>query len=117
MSTHLIFRNDGYDSNVERTLFAAYSGSADLGEAITTARMARELLGTGWIKLEVIGHADTLQPDPFGLLEATEALSAQGFEVFPYTTRQVLATAFLRREPETIPADFPWSTTGKTALS
>lgn len=38
MSTHLIFRNDDYDSNVDRTLFAAYSGSADLGEAITTAR-------------------------------------------------------------------------------
>ena len=61
-------------------------------EAITTARMARELFETNWIKLEVIGHADTLQPDPFGLLEATEVLAAEGFEVFPYTTEdQVLA--------------------------
>ena len=61
-------------------------------EAITTARMAREYFETDWIKLEVIGHADTLQPDPFGLLEAAETLASEGFEVFPYTTEdQVLA--------------------------
>ncbi len=68
------------------------AGCYSAREAITTARMARELFETNWIKLEVIGHADTLQPDPFGLLEAAEALSADGFEVFPYTTEdQVLA--------------------------
>ena len=33
-------------------------------EAITTAQMAREVFETNWIKLEVIGHGDTLQPDP-----------------------------------------------------
>lgn len=61
-------------------------------EAITTAQMARELFETNWIKLEVIGHADSLQPDPFGLLDAAEVLCADGFEVFPYTTEdQVLA--------------------------
>ncbi|TGN51569.1 thiazole synthase [Paracoccus liaowanqingii] len=61
-------------------------------EAVTTARMAREVFQTDWIKLEVIGHADTLQPDPFGLLEACEILCAEGFHVFPYTTEdQVLA--------------------------
>ena len=61
-------------------------------EAVTTARMAREYFETDWIKLEVIGHADTLQPDPFGLVEAAEALCADGFKVFPYTTEdQVLA--------------------------
>jgi thiazole synthase len=54
--------------------------------------MAREVFETHWIKLEVIGHADTLQPDPFGTLEAAETLSAEGFEVFPYMTEdQVLA--------------------------
>ena len=68
------------------------AGCHSAREAVTTARMARELFETDWIKLEVIGHADTLQPDPFGLLEATEALAADGFEVFPYTTEdQVLA--------------------------
>ena len=39
-------------------------------EAVTTAQMARELFGTDWIKLEVIGNDDTLQPDVFGLVEA-----------------------------------------------
>jgi len=37
-------------------------------EAIATAQMARELFGTDWIKLEVIGNDDTLQPDLFGLV-------------------------------------------------
>ncbi|WP_411836972.1 thiazole synthase [Paracoccus sp. ME4] len=65
-------------------------------EAVTTARMAREVFETDWIKLEVIGHADTLQPDPFGLLEAAETLAAEGFQVFPYTTEdQVLAARLL----------------------
>jgi thiazole synthase len=39
-------------------------------EAVTTAHMARELFDTPWIKLEVIGDGDTLQPDVFGLVEA-----------------------------------------------
>ena len=55
-------------------------------EAITTAKMAREVFGTNWIKLEVIGEADTLQPDVFGLLSAARELAQEGFEVFPYTT-------------------------------
>ncbi len=55
-------------------------------EAVATAHMARELFGTHWIKLEVIGHADNLQPDVFALVEAAGALCADGFEVFPYTT-------------------------------
>lgn len=59
-------------------------------EAITTAHMAREVFGTTWIKLEVIGHADTLQPDPFALLEAARVLCAEGFEVFPYTTEDLI---------------------------
>lgn len=68
------------------------AGCHNAREAITTARMAREIFGTTWIKLEVIGHADTLQPDPFGLLEAAQTLCAEGFDVFPYTTEdQVLA--------------------------
>ena len=72
------------------------AGCHSAREAITTARMARELFDTPWIKLEVIGNADTLQPDPFGLLEAAETLSAECFEVFPYTTEdQVLAARLL----------------------
>ena len=59
-------------------------------EAITTAHMAREVFGTSWIKLEVIGDADTLQPDVFGLVEAARALAEDGFEVFPYTTEDLV---------------------------
>ncbi|MEM9255558.1 MAG: thiazole synthase [Pseudomonadota bacterium] len=62
------------------------AGCHSVKEAVTTAHMARELFGTRWIKLEVIGDEYTLQPDPFGLLEATEELIAQDFEVFPYCT-------------------------------
>ena len=60
-------------------------------EAITTAQMARELFGTDWIKLEVIGNDDTLQPDLFGLVEAAGALIKDGFKVFPYTTEDLVA--------------------------
>ncbi len=55
-------------------------------EAITIAQMSREIFQTDWIKLEVIGDDYNLQPDPFGLLEATEALIKDGFKVFPYST-------------------------------
>jgi thiazole synthase len=62
------------------------AGCHGAGEAITTARMARDLFGTNWIKLEVIGHHDTLQPDVFALVDAARTLCDDGFEVFPYTT-------------------------------
>lgn len=59
-------------------------------EAITTAHMARELFDTTWIKLEVIGDRATLQPDVFGLVEAAKILSDEGFQVFPYTTEDLV---------------------------
>jgi thiazole synthase len=65
-------------------------------EAIATAHMARELFGTDWVKLEVIGNDDTLQPDLFGLLEAARALTTDGFKVFPYTTEDLIAAERLR---------------------
>ena len=60
-------------------------------EAISTAQMARELFGTNWIKLEVIANDDTLQPDLFGLVEAAAVLTAEGFDVLPYTTEDLSA--------------------------
>lgn len=60
------------------------AGCHTVREAVTTAQMAREVFGTSWIKLEVIGEQDTLQPDPFGLVEAARILCDDGFEVFPY---------------------------------
>lgn len=66
------------------------AGCHSVKEAVTTAHMAREVFGTTWIKLEVIGEDDTLQPDVFGLVEAARILSAEGFEVFPYTTEDLV---------------------------
>lgn len=62
------------------------AGCHSVKEAVTTAKMAREVFETNWIKLEVIGNHDTLQPDVFGLVEAARILAADGFDVFPYTT-------------------------------
>jgi thiazole synthase len=67
------------------------AGCRTAKEAITTAMMARELFDTPWVKLEVIANDDTLQPDLFGLVEAAGALSAEGFQVFPYTTEDLSA--------------------------
>jgi thiazole synthase len=66
------------------------AGCHSVKEAVTTAHMAREVFGTKWIKLEVIGEADTLQPDVFGLVEAARILAEEGFEVFPYTTEDLV---------------------------
>lgn len=66
------------------------AGCHSVREAVTTAHMARELFDTNWIKLEVIGHADTLQPDPFGLIEAAQILADDGFQVFPYCTEDLV---------------------------
>ncbi len=65
------------------------AGCHSAKEAVTTARMARDIFQTPWVKLEVIGDADTLQPDVFGLVEAAAELCADGFEVFPYTTEDL----------------------------
>lgn len=66
------------------------AGCRSVQEAINTAYMARELFDTHWIKLEVIGDDFTLQPDPFALVEAAKILMQEGFEVFPYTTDDLI---------------------------
>jgi len=66
------------------------AGCHSVKEAVTTAHIAREVFGTPWIKLEVIGEDDTLQPDVFGLVDAARSLCAEGFEVFPYTTEDLV---------------------------
>ena len=82
------------------------AGCHGVKEAVTTAQMAREVFGTDWIKLEVIGHADTLQPDVFGLVEAARVLTEEGFRVFPYTTEDlVVAERLLHAGCEVL---MPW---------
>ncbi|MCC3654574.1 thiazole synthase [Streptomyces sp. S07_1.15] len=61
------------------------AGCFTAGEAVLTARLAREALGTDWVKLEVVADERTLLPDPVGLLDAAETLVDDGFTVLPYT--------------------------------
>jgi len=53
-------------------------------EAILTARLARELTGSSWVKLEVQPDPNHLLPDPIGTLQAAETLVREGFVVLPY---------------------------------
>ncbi len=62
------------------------AGCRSAREAVALAHMARELLDTHWIKLEVVGDEHTLQPDPWGTVEAAAELVKAGFAVFPYCT-------------------------------
>ena len=66
------------------------AGCHTVKEAVTTAQMAREVFETSWIKLELIGNTDSLQPDVFQLVEAARILSEDGFQVFPYTTEDLV---------------------------
>ncbi len=61
------------------------AGCFTAAEAVRTARLAAEALGTTWVKLEVIADEVTLLPDPVELLDAAEQLVADGFTVLPYT--------------------------------
>jgi thiazole synthase len=60
------------------------AGCATARDAVLTAKLAREAIGTDWVKLEVIGDRETLHPDTDELLRATEALAKDGFVVLPY---------------------------------
>jgi thiazole synthase len=61
------------------------AGCRTAAEAVLTAQLAREALGTNWIKLEVVADEDTLLPDPVELLDAAEQLVADDFVVLAYT--------------------------------
>lgn len=71
------------------------AGCRTVKEAVATAELARELFGTPWIKLEVVGDEETLQPDVVGLVEAAALLLRDGFEVFPYCTEDLSVAARL----------------------
>lgn len=62
------------------------AGCATPAEAVLTAELAREALGTNWVKLELIGDRETLYPDVAQLVEAAEELVKDGFIVLPYCT-------------------------------
>jgi thiazole synthase len=74
----------------QRPILPNTAGCLSAREAIKTACMARELFQTDLIKLEVIGDEVSLQPDPFGLVEAATELVKLGFKVFPYCTEDLV---------------------------
>jgi thiazole synthase len=61
------------------------AGCHTAADAVRTAELAREALGTEWVKLEVIADERTLLPDPVELLDAADMLVTRGFTVLPYT--------------------------------
>ncbi len=73
------------------TLLPNTAGCFSADDAVRTARLGREILlgienpGADWVKLEVLGDKKTLLPDPVATLEATERLTAEGFQVLCYT--------------------------------
>ena len=73
------------------TILPNTAGCYTADDAITTARMGRELLGTDLIKLEVIGDERTLFPDVPATLEAARVLIDDGFTVLPYITDDPVA--------------------------
>jgi len=60
------------------------AGSQTADEALFTARLARAMGLSDWVKLEVIPDPRYLLPDPIGTLQAAEQLVAEGFKVLPY---------------------------------
>lgn len=100
------------------TLLPNTAGCYSAREAVTLAKMSRDLFSTAWIKLEVIGDEYNLQPDPFGLVDAAQQLVKDGFKVFPYCTDDlVLCQRLLDAGCEVL---MPWGSpigTGKGLLN
>lgn len=90
------------------------AGCQSVQEAVATAQMAREVFETDWIKLELIGDDDTLQPDVFLLAEAAAALIKDGFKVLPYCTEDLIACR--RLLDAGCEALMPWAAPIGTAL-
>jgi thiazole synthase len=66
------------------TILPNTAGCKTAEEALFTARLARELTGSHWVKLEVIPDPQYLLPDPIATLEAARQLIDEGFAVLPY---------------------------------
>ncbi|WP_318413644.1 thiazole synthase [Photobacterium leiognathi] len=60
------------------------SGAKNAKEAIFAAQLAREALGTNWLKLEIHPDPKYLMPDPIETLKAAEQLVKEGFVILPY---------------------------------
>jgi thiazole synthase len=72
------------------TILPNTAGSATAEQAVMTARLARQVTGSNWVKVEVIPDPKYLLPDPIGTLEASKTLIDDGFTVLPYITADVI---------------------------
>src|SRR6478609_3326706 len=79
------------------------AGCYNAADAVRVARMGREILlslensGADWVKLECLGDAKTLLPDPIETLKATEQLVADGFQVLCYTSDDPVVARRLKK--------------------
>ena len=73
-----------YIDRTKYTILPNTAGCYTAKDAVLTAQLARELLGTDLIKLEVIGDPHTLYPDTVETIAAAKELVADGFTVLPY---------------------------------
>ena len=97
------------------TILPNTAGCFSAEDAVRVARLGREILsqmdnpGADWVKLEVLGDAKTLLPDPIGSLEATEKLVAEGFAVLVYTGDDAVVAKRLKEAGATsvMPAGSP----------
>jgi thiazole synthase len=97
------------------TILPNTAGCFTAEDAVRVARMGREILtnldnpGADWVKLEVLGDARTLLPDPVATLAATEQLVADGFAVLCYTTDDPITAKRLKEAGATsvMPAGSP----------
>jgi len=84
------------------TILPNTAGCFNADDAVRVARLGREILaqmdnpGANWVKLECLGDAKTLLPDPFETVKATEQLVNDGFEVLVYTTDDPLVAKRLK---------------------
>src|SRR5688500_18561253 len=97
------------------TLLPNTAGCYTASDAVRVARMGREILlsldnaGADWVKLECLGDAKTLLPDPLETLKATEQLVADGFAVLVYTSDDPVVARRLKKAGATavMPAGSP----------
>jgi len=80
-----------YIDRTKFTILPNTAGCFTAKDAILTAQLAREALGTDLIKLEVIGDPQTLYPDTRETIAAAEALVNDGFTVLPYIVDDPIA--------------------------
>ena len=80
------------------TILPNTAGCRTVEEALTTARLGREVTGSDLVKLEVVPDPKYLLPDPIGTLEAAKILLKEGFTVLPY----IHADPILARQLEEI---------------